>query len=461
MTKKYSKKFWLSFWLIAAIFLFGWYTFLETREVGLGGLKNFATPVIDFLPFNKEKKQEYKAATEIAKYFLNTEGAERTVLVLFQNNLEIRPGGGFIGAFGIVKIQDGGIKNIEIHDLSNFDKRVPRNIEPPYPMKETLHIDAWQMRDSNFSPDFEVNAKKAEEFYYLGNGGEKFDAIIGMTGNVFSSILSVLGPVTIEGYPDEYNSENALLTLEYQVEKAFDEQGVDRRDRKNIMGDLANEISNKISNIGVSEKIDLAKELINSLNKKDIQLYFKDQDVQSAIGSVGWDGKVKEGWKNDYLMVVDANLGAFKSDYYIKRTLDYSVDLTKEKPLVKVKINYNHTATKKDWMTRDYVTYLRLYVPEGAWLFDSRNFYEVQFGQEFGKKYFGSVVRVPIGTEKKVEVSYYLPEDFDKDNYDLMIQKQAGILDVPVKLSIKYPDGEEKSYEYKMNSDFVLSVLTK
>ncbi len=38
--------------------------------------------------------------------------------------------------------------------------------------------------------------------------------------------------------------------------------------------------------------------------------------------------------ENDYFMISDANLGAFKSDYYVKRALDYTVDFTGERPLL-------------------------------------------------------------------------------------------------------------------------------
>jgi hypothetical protein len=155
-------------------------------------------------------------------------------------------------------------------------------------------------------------------------------------------------------------------------------------------------------------------------------------------------------------MAIDANLGAFKSDYYVKRSMDYSVDLTGDLSAVSLKISYEHTAKQKDWMTRDYVSYLRLYVPEGAWLVDSKNFDNVKFGNELGKKYFGSIIRVPIATSKTIELRYSLPKTI-AENYVLKIQKQAGIERLPVSVHVKKADGSQIEFSNAINSDIVIN----
>ena len=451
--KKYSLKFWFLFWTTSVIFLGGWYLYWNTRGQGISST---VSEVMNFLPIDSAQKKEYQALANIGDYFLKKDGEEKKFLILFQNNMEIRPGGGFIGAFGIVKIKNGKIISMETHDLSNFDGRIPDTVEPPYPMKETLGIKSWKLRDSNYSPDFETNAKKAEEFYYMGQGQEQFDGVIGVTANMLTSMLKVTGPIEIEGYPGTYASENAIIALEYQVEKAFEDQGIERGERKSVINDLAKEIEKRIPDFSTSQKIELAKILIEDLNKKDVQLNFKDENLQNIVGNAGWSGNVDQKWSKDYLMTVDANLGAFKSDYYIKRSMDYTVDLTSEKPAVKLRITYEHTAKQKDWMTRDYLTYLRVYVPERSWFISGINFDSPHFGNELGKKYFGAIVKVPIDTSKTVELNYSLPENINADQYALEIQKQAGINDEPVSVHIINKDGQKKNYDYNMNSDLII-----
>ncbi len=444
--KKYSRKFWIMFWLAAAVFLAAWYVFWQTRFAG----------DINQDSFSGKNSGEFGALYEVANYLLKNDNQEKTFLILFQNNLELRPGGGFIGSFGIFKVKNGKITLSQIHDTGNFDGRIPSVVEPPYPMKQTLRIDSWKLRDSNYSPNFETNAKKAEEFYYMGNGGEQFDGVIGITADVLSSFLKATGPIQIDGYPGTYDSENAVITLERQVEKDYVEQGIKAGERKAVMSELGKEIIKRISILSGSQQLELFGIIADDLNSKDIQMYFKDGELQQLIEKNGWSGNVDQDWKNDYLLAVDANLGAYKSDYYVKRKIDYFVDFSQQKPEATLKITYKHTALQKDWMTKDYLSYLRVYVPAGAELISTENVdNNIQKGEEFGKRYFGSIVNIPLGSEKTVVWKYFLPENITAEDYALQIQKQSGAGDASVEIEIVQKDGTKKDFDVIMNKDLI------
>lgn len=445
MAKNHSFKFWIIFWTVSALLLAGFYLFLS---LGSTGIKN----ATNILPVG----EKYKSVIHFADYLAKKDNREKTFLLLFQNNMEIRPGGGFIGAFGILKIKNGQITETQIHDTGNFDARVPATVPAPYPVPEILRVKYLQLRDSNWSPDFPTNARAAEEFYYAGKGEEKFDGIVGITTNVLTSFLKVIGPMEITGYPGTYGDENAVLALEYQVEKSFDEQGIPRGERKSVMNNLAKAILAKTSQLDAAKKLELAKIIFENLNRKDIQLYFKDAFLQGKAKEAGWDGTIDQNWSRDYLMAVDANLGAFKSDYRVKRSADYMVDLTGEVPKAVLKITYNHTAAQKDFMTKDYLSYLRVYVPENSWLVSSKNFDGTKFGVDLNKKFFGAIVTVPIGTSKTVILEYTLPKDIAWD-YNLKIQKQSGINGEPVAVHIINPNGETKDYNVTLDSDVILN----
>lgn len=442
------------FWIVAIIGLFGFYSYLQFKNRNV----NFVRPLVSLLPIGSDAREELKVAADIFTKISVQDNRERVFMVLFQNNWEIRPGGGFIGSFGILKIKNGQVSDLQIHDTGNFDGRVPTTVLAPYPMQETLHIKSLQLRDSNFSPDFITNSKAAEKFYQMGQGQEKFDGIIGVNANVLISFLSVTGPVEIPGYPGTYEDENAILALEYQVEKAFDEQGIARGERKSVMNDLAKAIIAKAQELDSSQKLKLLEIISNDLKKKDVQLYFIDPEIQGEAEKVNWAGKIDENWKQDYLMVNDANLGAYKSDYYVKRSLEYWVDLSADAPKAHLQITYEHTAKQKDWMTKDYVTYLRVYAPDESWLLNQPVDNPV-FGNEFGKKYFGFLVYVPLGQTKIVDVEYNLPKELKNSTYDLKIQKQSGINDIPVIVHVTDKDGFKSDYDFQMNSDVILSKV--
>ncbi len=451
MAKKYSRKFWIIFWSVAIVFLACLYFFLEARKQP----GKIISGAIDFLPIELSQKTEYKSIAYFANYLLARDDQEKVFLVLFQNNMELRPGGGYIGSFGILKVKNGKITNLETHDLSNFDGRIPSAIEPPYPMRETLRIDSWKLRDSNWSPDFSENAKKAEYFYQLGQGQENFDGVVAINTNVLNSFLKITGPVTLPDYPGTFNSENAVLSLEYQVEKGYAGQEIDLGDRKLIMNELAKVIMEKVVNFSNSQKFELAKAILEDLNNKNIQLYFKDQDLENQAKNSLWAGETNSTWTGDYLMMIDANLASYKSDYYINRSFDYVVDLSSEIPTAKLKITYIHNGKVKDWMTNNYQTYLRVYAPKYAWLENSNGAGKINFGEEFGKKYFGTLFTVPLNSTKTMEFSYTL-KDLDVDNYDLLIQKQSGISELPGKITVIEKNGEKKSYEVKVGNEWEL-----
>ena len=452
MSKPRSKKFWIIFWSASAVFLAAFYFFLQFRSDPAG----IISAAIDYVPWLSDKA-EYKSIAYFGNYLLAQDNKERTFLILFQNNMELRPGGGYIGTFGVLKIKNGHITQLQTNDLSNFDGRVPDGIPTPYPMKETLNVSDWKMRDSNWSPDFATNAQKAEYFYYLGQGQEKFDGVMAINTNVLTSFLKVTGPVQLDGYPGAYDSENAILALEYQVEKGYAQQGISKGERKTVMNSLADAIMKKVFALKTSQKIDLAKIILGDLNQKDIQLYFMDPQLEKSAETAGWAGAVDQSWNRDYLMMVDANLNSFKSDYYIKRSFDYTIDLSGDTPKADLKITYVHTAKQADWMTKNYQSYLRVYVPQGSWLDSSQGLSDIQYGDELGKKYFGSVVQIPIGQTRTFELGYNLPKNINASNYSLLIQKESGVENIPGKITVIGQNGAKNVSNVTLTGDWTLN----
>lgn len=400
-----------------------------------------------------------RALLSIADFVLKKDDVMRTYLVLFQNNYEIRPGGGFIGSFGIVKIRNGELLDFAVHDTGNFDGRIPNTVSPPYPMNELLRIDSWKLRDSNYSPDFPTNARQAEMFYEMGEGGESFDGVVGITTDVLISFLGVTGPVEVPGYPGTYGGESAVWDLEYQVEKGFLDQGIERGDRKSMMNLLGLQVLDRLKSLSLADRYRLFEVTLADLHAKDIQLFFDDENVSSKIHDAGWDGLIDQTWKGDAFLAVDANLGAWKSDYFVKRSYEYTVDFSKEKPEARFAITYNHTATEKDWRVNNYQSFFRLYAPKGSWLVSSEGFASnPTFDEELGRKTFGAIVQVPLGTEKTVSFTYTLPDTISSAFYELDVEKQPGLHRIPVSVTVIKKDGSKIHKEFVLDRHIHLSA---
>ena len=457
MAKKTSIKTLVIFWIIAIPLLIGWYVFLQWKNDPIK-LVDVAYNTSRVLPLGDERN----TALEVLHYLLQKDDVERIYLVLLQNNMELRPGGGYIGSFAIIKVKNGEVTDSAVHDTANFDGRIPDDIDSPYPMKETMKISSWKLRDSNWLPDFPSNARVAENFYGLGGGEENFDGVFAINASILDTILDVTGPIKLDEYPGTYRSGDAVMTLEYQVEQGYKNQDIEKGDRKVVMNHLADEIISRIKDLSFSEKLSTIGEILHVFESKDVQMYFDDARMAQLIRSVNWGGEVDIEWDKDYLMIVDANLASYKTDHVIDRSINYNVDLSGSIPQSIVTVHYENTAIQKDWKTNDYQTYLRVYVPDGAWFTDIDGcVLDPQYGTKYGKRYIGCLVHTPLGTETDVVVRYNLPIDLKNHYpYDLKIQKQSGVHDIPVSVSVKNPGNEiYQEYDFVMDSDVILSEI--
>jgi len=376
----------------------------------------------------------FKIIPEIAGF-----NGERTYLLLFQNNLELRPSGGYLGNFGIIKVENGNPTVFETHDTNIFDGFGKIVTEPPMPMHNYLGIDNWQMRDGNWSPDFRVSAKQVEYFYELQGGQENFDGIIAINAEILPDLLELTGPIYLQEFNKEFKSEDVLYQLEYEIEKAYVDRNIEEGERKKIFKALVNESLKQVMQGNLSLKNELKNLVLKELDEKNILLMLKNIDAQKTISKFGWNGEVNQLYKDDYLMINEANLASKKSNYFIKREVEYSIDLNQEKPKVNLKIKYSHQNEKKDWFNDDYRFYLRIYVPLGSWLKNTSEINnKTEFSNELNKTVFANWIEIPAGQEKIIEFEYVLPERINNEtDYKILVQKQSGINEFPFKLILK------------------------
>ena len=418
----------------------GFWIFKKTDTVSLVTSSiSVAKTVIKLLPVKEDTKKEVEVIDALAQKLTQKDGVERRFLLLLQNNMELRPGGGFLGQYAVMKIKDGAVTGLTFEDANLLDQRIKAKIPTPYPFEKMMSLKKWKFRDSNFSPDFPTNVEKAKYFYRLSGGNNDFDGVVAVNATTFQRAFELTGPITINGV--ELNSENAVLKLEELVEKKYLlNPDIDTQNRKAMMKTLAAQMTDKL--VELNNIPGLSSFVLGELRNKDVMLNFVDQDLQQKVAEAHWDGTVNTEWDGDYFMMVDANMGALKSDYYIKRSIEYNVDLTGEKPIAEVFLPYQHTATYGDWRTSDYHSYLRIYVPKGAKLLEREMVSYPLENEEFNKSYFGFVLHVLINRGTNVRLKYELPESVREGNYKLLIQKQSGVGEVPVKIKVKTADGE-------------------
>lgn len=374
---------------------------------------------------------------------------QKTYLVIFQNNNEIRPAGGFITAYGLIKFDKGMLQNIEINDVYvNTDSH--EYITPPYPLNKFLSKDgrkiSFSFRDANFYPNFPDSARSLEKMFLLTHKDEKLDGIFAVNDSFIEDLLDRIGPVEVDGLLLDKNS--LFSEIEYTVNNIDKHNIDDLKNRKNILRDLANELLNKFKEHPalVKNLIDVTQE---SLRKKDIQLYFKDDRLESIALSNEWGGQWPTSTNIDFLALNEANLGGFKSDRYMKRDVTYHLKITKEgrsdkfKLLATVTAKISHYGLDNVPISGDYEGYFRVYVPKGSQFIsnksDTTDFSESDRGFFH---VFEAIMKLKPGEEKEISYTYELPSTLIKENqYSLYIPKQSGTEDDFYTVVIELPQG--------------------
>ena len=354
-------------------------------------------------------------------------------LVVLPNNDELRPSGGFLGTYGILRIKDGEILSFNTDDIYHLDMpaQAKMNLETPLPIKKYLN-DKWYLRDANWSPDWPTAAIKIDWFYRLetklagaANLPQAFNGVIAITPKLIIDFLRITGPVSVEG--QIYDQNNFQDLLEYRVEKGFIELGVSRWQRKAVIGEIVKKLKIKIFDLPPDKWTKIINSAIDNLTAKNLMFYLADNHLENIAVENGWAGEIKN-YYGDYLLVVDANLAALKTDAVMSRSLEYKVSQSVNGLFAKLILNYAHNG-RPDWKTSAYKSYTRVYAPLGSQLIKINGYTseQIDIGQEAGKTWFGFYFTVEPGKIKNLIIEYKLPpEVMLNNNYGLYLQKQPG-----------------------------------
>jgi len=366
---------------------------------------------------------------------------EKTYLLLLQDTSELRATGGFISQYGILKIKNGEIVELRTDNVYNLDDRAAQfvSLPPPGPFQHYSigTLKKWFLRDSNWSPDFSESARQAEGLYHLEGGREShIDGVLAATPEFVRSILQFTGPIRIEGR--EYNADNLLENLAFEIREGNYRRGIAESDRKEIFGQLIAKIGEKLLEIPLTRWTELYKLVETRLNEKNLLLYFHESTLQHFAEEHKWAGEI-DGVDSDFLMVVDTTMGTLKTESVMEKKVNYTMREDQDGFLVgRVELIYTNNGTFSDVTTR-YRDWVRILVPAGSTLVRStgaqssenqKDAGTLEITQEHGKMQFGAFISVEPRYSKVFTIEYRLPnrlyDRVKQGEYTLFVQKQPG-----------------------------------
>lgn len=404
------------------------------------------------------------AASQFGPTALGGSGPQ-SYLVLLPNPSEQRPAGGFSGAVGTVVMDAGAPVVVDVKKQEDFNPQITKPVAVPTPLDRYLKFykNSLELGDAGWDPDFPSTAAVSEQLYTSATN-RSVSGTISVDPYALSALLGVTGPVDVPGY-GSFDDATLFPKLNYIVNVSTAPGS-----GKGALGPISQAILRKI----LSEPAGTWPRIFNVLqqqaDQRHIQAQFHDQALSAAAAQVHYNGAVL-GQDQDYLMVCDANVGATKGDFFVKK----SIDVRSEVPgtgIVRHQVTVDYKMpTALDAIDRalnpgdgSYRDYVRFYIPETA---NVAALTETIDGQPahggidaltmtHGRQSVGAYFRVPRGHRVSLTLSYLVPVQTGS-SYSFRLQKQAGVDSLPTHVVVSYPGGQANETS-QLPQDMLVSV---
>ncbi|MEK7633983.1 MAG: DUF4012 domain-containing protein [Patescibacteria group bacterium] len=354
-------------------------------------------------------------------------------VIFFANNMELRPGGGFLGSFGVLEIGNFNINNIRVYDVYDADGQLTVHLDPPKPIADYLSVPHWFFRDSNFSPDFFTNYQKALFFLEKEMDMTDFSGGILLTTTAVENILTAFNDLYLPDFKEYINAKNFYLKTQQYVEKNFFPGSIQK---KVFLSSLLGQLQNNFSSVDV--KI-LFSQIKKSLDEKQITLFFEDQNIQSFFDSSFWSGRVidpkctlSEDCITDYVFPYDANVGANKANFFVSRFINLKVNVDSQGKITHLlSLQYKNESPAEIFPTGYYRNYFQILLPLNSKLNQiTKDGVLVENIDQIDNQYklIGFLFELAPGKTVEIKISYQLNEFIKKGKniYQLIVQKQIG-----------------------------------
>lgn len=426
----------------------------KTAVSGLAGsLQNFQ-PIIKLLP-------DLLGNPEPRKY-----------LLLFQNDAELRPTGGFLTAYATLTITKGKIQPGISEDIYTLDNGFKKKVPAPDPIKKYLPlVYNWNLRDMNLSPDFKVSMDTFTTHMRESSVAPEYDAIIAIDTEVPVRILKVLGPIGVSGFGGKFSAEtdprcNCPQVI-YELENIITKPTYEIREgRKSILGPLMNSMLANMMGSPKAKWAEFFNIFTESIEQKHLLMYFKDENKQLAAEALGAAGRISAYDSGDYLHINDSNFAGAKSNLFVESEVTQDITINSDGSATKKLVLTYKNPRKGDNCNLEagqlclnglLRSWTRLYVPKGSTLKSGKGFEaDMATTEDLGYTVLEGFFTLAPESVRKLEIEYTLPQGTIKsDNYQLLIQNQPGT--DPVKHTITVNGAKPKTYLIDSDQEIIIT----
>jgi hypothetical protein len=239
------------------------------------------------------------------------------ILVVFQNSTELRLGGGFLGSYALVTIDEQGAavervgSSYEVDDFYNLR---------PAP-DELNHLNQFlTFKDSNSSVFIHENAESFR--YYFPD----IDGVVFVNSDFFQEFLLEFGPITFDG--TQINAANFYSSFIFLSDINKRVNFLDSTESKNFYKQMMPSIFDSLQ----SDLPKTVEFVIEQLRVRNIEYYFFDTGLNIFPKS----------YPENFVEIFEANYSGSKSSKNINRTVTVDA-LCDEWSTANLRFRYEHT----------------------------------------------------------------------------------------------------------------------
>lgn len=255
------------------------------------------------------------AAFDILPAVLGADGP-RTYLIGFQNTAEARGTGGALLQFVLMNVDEGRLSLERDKEKTGTIYAIDEDrqqIDIPLPDDAWYQAgipDARRFGNANWSPDFPLSTKLLLDYAYASDAAfPQVDGVIAVDPKVIEELIPAVGPIKVPGR-EAIGADGIVSYILNGQYAAFPKP----RERRAHLRVLVDRFYSKIFDPKSPTK--LLDGLSDSLAGKRMQIWMRKGAEQSFIKRMDWDGAIERNEKNDFLYIVEQNVGGNKFDFF-------------------------------------------------------------------------------------------------------------------------------------------------
>ena len=360
--------------------------------------------VLPLLPILDAGISQERGLRDVLGWFLGVD-QQRSFLLEPMDSAELRATGGFTGQFGALTLNGAHIGPMHLENIGKYEEDHTAEGSPPdkivYPkvigQSAPAPYSAWWpvanfgLRDANLSADYPTSARIAMERYAY-EFGKQVDGVIMFTPALIKQVLHVTGPITIPAYKETISEQNLVDRLHYYqlnntgirqeeiVEHVEDPQVA----RKLFTQRVTSTLLSTATHLPLSKILSMAKEMLQSMKSKDLQIYVTNPQLEALIAKYGSTASLDRSSNHDGLFIVQTNLSASKASQYVTTAIQDTIMLDAKGGAthhLQMTLDYQQKGDVYGFDT--YRDYLRVYVPVNSQLLAGNGF------DQYDKPYCG------------------------------------------------------------------------